>query len=116
MYEHSPIRLSHDAERFRFIKKIYLQRERELAAARRISEALSQRMKVEDLIEQALRTILEVLDAENGSLLLADVDKKQRLVEQMRHHELAVALHTSLQDVQLPENQAILLFQGLGNY
>ena len=57
--------------------KMYLQRERELAAAQRISEALSQRMKLQDLIEQALRTTLDVLNAENGSLLLADADKEQ---------------------------------------
>ena len=33
-------------------------------------------MKLQDLIEQALRTTLDVLDAENGSLLLADPDKR----------------------------------------
>ena len=77
MPEHSSITVADDAERFRFIKKMYLQRERELAAARRISEALSQRMKLQDLIEQALRTTLDVLNAENGSLLLADADREQ---------------------------------------
>ena len=35
------------------------------------------------------------------------------LVEQMRHHGLAVSLHTSLEQLQLPENQAILLFQSI---
>ena len=75
MPEHSSITV--DAERFLFIKKMYLQRERELAAARWISEALSQRMKLQDLIEQALRTTLDVLNAENGSLLLADADREQ---------------------------------------
>ena len=79
MPEHSSITVADDAESFRFIKKMYLQRERELAAAQCISEALSQRMKLQDLIEQALRTMLDVLDAENGSLLLADVDR-ERLV------------------------------------
>ena len=77
MPEHSSITVADDAERFRFIKKMYLQRERELAAARCISEALSQRMKLQDLIEQALRTTLDVLNAENGSLLLADADREQ---------------------------------------
>ena len=54
-----------------------MQRERELAAALRISEALSQRMQLQDLIEQALRTTLDVLNVENGSLLLTDADRKQ---------------------------------------
>ena len=60
-------------------RKCILQREREFAAVLRISEALSQRMKLQDLIEQALRTTLDVLNAENGSLLLADADR-ERLV------------------------------------
>ena len=77
MPKHSSITLANDAQRFRVMKKMYLQRERELAAVQRISEALSQRMNLQDLIEQALRTTLEVLNAENGSLLLADVDRKQ---------------------------------------
>ena len=77
MSEYSSITVADDAERFRFVKKMYLQRERELAAARCISEALSQRMKLQDLIEQALRTTLDVLNAENGSLLLADADREQ---------------------------------------
>jgi len=77
MPEHSSIPVADDADRFRFIKKMYLQRERELAAARCISEALSQRMKLQDLVEQALRTTLDVLNAENGSLLLADADREQ---------------------------------------
>ena len=77
MPEHSSITVADDAERFRVIQKMSLQRERELAAARRISGALSQRMKLQDLIEQALRTTLDVLNAENGSLLLADVDREQ---------------------------------------
>jgi len=79
MPEHSSIAVVDDAERFRIIKKMYLQREKELAAAQCISEALSQRMKLQDLIEQALRTALDVLNAENGSLLLADADR-ERLV------------------------------------
>ncbi|HKY70673.1 MAG TPA: GAF domain-containing protein [Nitrospira sp.] len=66
-----------DAERFRIIKKLYLQRERELAASQRISEALSRRMKLQELIEHALRTTLDVLNAENGSLLLADAEREQ---------------------------------------
>src|SRR5678810_382721 len=66
-----------ETERLRVTQELLLQRESELAAALRISEALSQRMELQDLIEQVLRTTLDVLNAENGSLLLADVGKEQ---------------------------------------
>jgi len=77
MPEHFPMTADDGAESFRVIKQMYSQRERELAAALRISEALFQRMKLQDLIEHALRTTLDLLNAENGSLLLADADKEQ---------------------------------------
>jgi signal transduction histidine kinase len=77
MPKDSSTTVADEAERFGVIKRMYLQRERELAAALSISEALSQRMKLQDLVEQVLRTTLDVLNAENGSLLLADVDKEQ---------------------------------------
>ena len=35
------------------------------------------------------------------------------LIEQMRHHGLAVSLQTSLEALQLPENEAIPLFQSI---
>ena len=79
MPEHSSTTVPDDAERFRIIKRMYLRREREVAAVQRISEALSQRLKLQDLIKQALITALDVLNAENGSILLADPDK-ERLV------------------------------------
>jgi signal transduction histidine kinase len=53
------------------------QRERELEAARRISEALFQQINIDKLVEEALRTALEVVDAEAGSVLLADREAKQ---------------------------------------
>jgi GAF domain-containing protein len=71
--------ITDDAERFRVLEKMYLQRERELAAVKSISEALFQRMTLQDLIEQVLHTTLDVLNAENGSLLLADAER-ERLV------------------------------------
>ncbi|HEY6182481.1 MAG TPA: GAF domain-containing protein [Terriglobales bacterium] len=77
MPKHSSI--TDDAERLRILEKKFLQRERELAAVKCISEALFQRMKLQDLIEQALRTTLDVLNAENGSILLADAER-ERLV------------------------------------
>ena len=54
-----------------------LQRERELEAAQRISEALFQLTDVDEMVEMALRTTVEVLEAEGGSVLLADPEKKQ---------------------------------------
>ena len=54
-----------------------LQRERELDAARRISEALSQHVHVDEVVQRALQTALDVLDAEGGSVLLAEPESKQ---------------------------------------
>lgn len=54
-----------------------VQRERELDAARRVCQALSQQIHSDVLIEQTLRTALDTVDAEAGSLLLADPDTKQ---------------------------------------
>ncbi len=58
------------------IQQQLARRERELDAARTISQALFQHIHVEDLIDQALRTALEVVDAEAGSVLLADPESK----------------------------------------
>jgi len=90
-----------NAERFRIIKTMYLQRESELAAALRISEALFQRMKLQDLIEHALRTTLDLLNAENGSLLLADADKEQ------------LAFYHSIGDKPVPHGTAIPWTRGI---
>ncbi|MGH7260945.1 MAG: ATP-binding protein [Nitrospiraceae bacterium] len=54
-----------------------LQRERELEAAQRISEALFQRTDIDEMVEMALRATVEVLEADGGSVLLADPEKKQ---------------------------------------
>ena len=77
MSEHPSITSHNEAEVLRVIQETLSHREKEIAAARRVSEALSQRTKLQDLIEQALRTTLDVLDAENGSLLLADSETEQ---------------------------------------
>jgi signal transduction histidine kinase len=53
------------------------QKERELEAARRISEALFQNTRVDKLVEKALHTALDVVRAEAGSLLLADSETQQ---------------------------------------
>jgi signal transduction histidine kinase len=57
--------------------KRLLQRERELEAARRISQALFQHIMVRILVEKALDTALDVIGAEAGSVLLADPKSKQ---------------------------------------
>lgn len=54
-----------------------LQRELELDAARRISQALFKQVTVEDIVAQILRTALEVVGAEAGSVLLAEPATKQ---------------------------------------
>ena len=54
-----------------------LQRERELEAARRICQALFQHIDVDALVEQAIRTALDVVGAQAGSVLLADPEARQ---------------------------------------
>ena len=53
------------------------QKERELEAARRISEALFQHTRIDKLIEKALHTALDVVRAEAGSLLLANTESEE---------------------------------------
>ena len=50
---------------------------KELEAARRISQSLSRQTDVDSLISHALRTALEVVGADAGSVLLADPASKQ---------------------------------------
>jgi signal transduction protein with GAF and PtsI domain len=52
------------------------QRERELEAARRICQELSRHLNVDELVKRALKTALEVVNAEAGSVLLADAEAK----------------------------------------
>jgi signal transduction histidine kinase len=49
----------------------------ELAAAQRMSEVFSQKIKLQDLMEQALQIAVDVVDAENGSILLAEPEARQ---------------------------------------
>jgi len=60
---------------------LLLRRDRELDAARRISDTLFQHTEVEQLVEAALRTALEEVGAEAGSVLLADPDKKMLIFQ-----------------------------------
>lgn len=48
-----------------------------MAAARRMSDALFQHLSTEQLFKQALETTLEVVEAESGSILLADPETQQ---------------------------------------
>src|SRR5256712_12388785 len=57
--------------------RILLRRDRELEAARRISQTLFQYTEVDELVEAALRAALEEAGAEAGSVLLADPEAKQ---------------------------------------
>jgi len=52
-------------------------RERELEAARRISEALFQRLRLEEVLEQALSIALDVVGAEAGCILIANPEAKE---------------------------------------
>jgi signal transduction histidine kinase len=51
--------------------------EQEVEAARRISQALFQHLHVDDIVEQALRVALDVVNAKNGSVLLANTDTQE---------------------------------------
>jgi signal transduction histidine kinase len=52
-------------------------RSRELEAARRISEALFQHLSVKELVEQALKIALEVVNAQEGSVLMANPETEE---------------------------------------
>ena len=54
-----------------------VRKDRELEAARRISEALFEHLTLDELIGRALRTALEVVQAECGSILIADPASQQ---------------------------------------
>lgn len=52
-------------------------KDRELEAARRISEALFEHLTPDELVAKALRTVLDVVDVEGASILLADPVSQQ---------------------------------------
>ena len=52
-------------------------KERELEAARKISEALFQHLSVEDVVEQGLMIALEVVNCAAGSVMLANPETKE---------------------------------------
>ena len=50
---------------------------RELEAACRISQALFQHQKVDDLVEEALNTALDIVNAQAGAVLLANPEAEE---------------------------------------
>jgi len=54
-----------------------LQHNRELQAARRLTEVLFEHLHPDELIEKTLMTALEVVDAESGSILIASQDSPE---------------------------------------
>lgn len=68
---------------------------REIEAASRISQALFQLTEVDELVETALRTALDEVDAQAGSVLLADPES-QRLVFQYSIGEKPVPRGTGI--------------------
>ena len=61
--------------------KQLLRCERELEAASRITSALFEHLVLDDLVVKALHIALEVVDAECGSILLADSSSKQLIFQ-----------------------------------
>jgi signal transduction histidine kinase len=55
----------------------HARKERELEAAQRISEALFEHLTPDEMVAKALRTALDVVQAESGSILLADPASQQ---------------------------------------
>jgi len=58
-----------------------LRREREVKAAYRITSALSEHLALDELAVKALQTALEVVNAESGSILLADQASRQLIFQ-----------------------------------
>jgi len=81
MQDQIPSSQDHVSERRRGgrrgVDSVLLRRDRELEAARRISQTLFQYTEVDELVEAALRAALEEAGTEAGSVLLADPEAKQ---------------------------------------
>lgn len=76
-------------------------RERELAAAERIGQMLFQGATLEEKVEHALRTALELVDAQAGSILLALPDSRQLV---FKH---SIGVHPVPVGVSMPWDQGI---------
>ena len=60
-----------------YLKTRSVRRERELESARRISESLFQQNSVDSVVERALLTALQVVDATAGSVVLVEKESGQ---------------------------------------
>jgi len=78
-----------------------VQRDHELEAARRISETLFQHTEIEALIQAALRSALEEVGAEAGSVLLAHPDPQ------------LLIFNYSIGEKPVPKGTAISWHQGI---
>ena len=63
---------------------------RELDAALQLSQALSQHVDVDELVERALRTALDVVGAESGSVLLANPESRKLIFRHVIGRKAAV--------------------------
>ncbi|MER3424070.1 MAG: hypothetical protein C4293_13420, partial [Nitrospiraceae bacterium] len=68
---------AHAEKQLEAIRQQLAHRERELEAARRISEVLFQHLTLDNVIDQALRTAVDVVNAETGSVILVDGESRQ---------------------------------------
>jgi signal transduction histidine kinase len=78
-----------------------LQLHRDLAAVRRIGEALFDSLDLAEVIETALRNALDAVNAESGSILLVDADR--------RH----LVFHYSIGEDPIPPGASIRVDQGI---
>jgi signal transduction histidine kinase len=92
----SPQPESHEA-----LTRLLARRELELTAVRRMSEVFSQQIKLQDLMEQSLHIAVDVVNAENGSVLLADTEKR------------ALVFYHSIGEKPVPQGTAVPWHEGI---
>lgn len=83
------------------LTQLLARRELELAAAMRMSEVFSQEIKLQDLLEQSLHIALDVVNAENGSVLLADTDNR------------TLVFFHSIGEKPVPQGTAVPWYEGI---
>jgi signal transduction histidine kinase len=83
------------------LTQLLARRELELAAALRMSEVFSQEIKLQDLLEQSLHIALDVVNAENGSVLLADPDNR------------TLVFYHSIGEKPVPPGTAVPWYEGI---
>jgi len=83
------------------LTRLLARRELELAAALRMSEVFSQEIKLQDLLEQSLHIALDVVNAENGSVLLADIENR------------TLVFYHSIGEKPVPPGTAVPWYEGI---